>query len=142
MTTSGFIGLEYFSGNYFPEVFSGKNWEDLLKSSKFSVVFQWYQFFHATFDHNFNSFFRKIWKLKKVTEKVRKIDRQPKPVAVKKESDEMSIHEMKSGKRKSMDNNENPPKKQKIDQNIVTKKIEQRDFKIFGSDKFSKSAKK
>ena len=89
-----------------------------------------------------NSIFRKIWKLKKVTEKVRKIDRQPKPVAVKKESDEMSIHEMKSGKRKSMDNNENPPKKQKIDQNIVTKKIEQRDFKIFGSDKFSKSAKK
>ena len=73
---------------------------------------------------------------------MRKIDRQPKPVAVKKESDEMSIHEMKSGKRKSMDNNENPPKKQKIDQNIVTKKIEQRDFKIFGSDKFSKSAKK
>ena len=77
-----------------------------------------------------------------MTEKVRKIDRQPKPVAVKKESDEMSIHEMKSGKRKSMDSNENPPKKQKIDQNIVTKKIEQRDFKIFGSDKLSKSAKK
>lgn len=84
----------------------------------------------------------KIWRLKKVTEKVRKIDRQPKPVAVKKESDEMSIHEMKSGKRKSMDNNENPPKKQKVDQNIVTKKLEQKDFKIFGSDKFSKSAKK
>ena len=77
-----------------------------------------------------------------MTEKVRKIDRQPKPVAVKKENDEMSIHEMKSGKRKSMDSNENPPKKQKLDQNIVTKKIEQRDFKIFGSDKFSKSAKK
>ena len=57
---------------------------------------------------------------------------------------EMSIHEMKNGgKRKSMDGLEgNVSKKQKIDQNIITKKLEQRDFKIFGSDKFTKSAKK
>ena len=76
---------------------------------------------------------------KEVPKKIEK-EKKPKPVVMsesKIEEEEMSVKEMIHGKRKQQETI-TIPKRVKTESNIVTKKFNEKDFKIFGAHKLKK----
>ena len=76
---------------------------------------------------------------KEVPKKIEK-EKKPKPVVMsesKTEEEEMSVKEMIHGKRKQQETI-TIPKRVKTESNIVTKKFNEKDFKIFGAHKLKK----
>ena len=84
--------------------------------------------------------FSTIWKMKKEAPKKIEKEKKPKPVVMTEsttEEEEMSVKEMIHGKRKQQETI-TIPKRVKTESNIVTKKFNEKDFKIFGAHKLKK----